>query len=195
MLRIKEIIGIENLPKKGPYIIAANHVSYLDPPLIAAVAGSRSKIKPKFISKIALKKVFGKFIGEKWFGMIYVEKGNPGRCLEIALDNLKQGGVVGIFPEGHRQYNGTLGKGRTGVARLALWAKCPVIPVGYIGPNDKEVKLISLIFCRKHEVKINFGMPISFERYYDQDVDKETLHKITHQVLEEISLLTGKAKE
>lgn len=195
MLRIKEINGIENLPKNGPYIIASNHVSFMDPPLLASVVARRSKLKIRFISKIELKKFFGKFVGERWFGMIYVEKENPGRCLEIASDHLKQGGVVGIFPEGHRHYDNTIGRGRTGVARLALWAKCPVIPVGYIGPNDKEVKLLPLIFCRKHEVKINFGKPVTFDSYYNQELGKEILHGITEQVLGKISYLTGKPVE
>ncbi|MBU2236065.1 1-acyl-sn-glycerol-3-phosphate acyltransferase [Patescibacteria group bacterium] len=195
MLRIKKITGIENLPKKGPYIIAANHVSYMDPPLIAVVAGYHSITKPRFISKIELKKVFGRFIGERWFGMIYVEKENPGRCLEVASDHLKQGGVVGIFPEGRRRYNGTIGRGRTGVARLALWARCPVIPVGYIGPNDKEVKSLPLIFSRKHEIRINFGKPMTFESYSGQEVDKGVLQEITQKVLENISLLTGESIE
>lgn len=195
MLRIKKITGIENLPKEGPYIIAANHVSYLDPPLIAVIAGRHSKTKPRFISKIELKKVFGRLIGERWFGMIYVDRENPGRCLEIASDHLKQGGVVGIFPEGERRYNGTLGRGRTGVARLALWAKCPVIPAGYIGPNDKEVKSIPLVFSRKREVKINFGRPLTFESYYNQEINKEVLREITQKVLKEISSLAGKSIE
>jgi 1-acyl-sn-glycerol-3-phosphate acyltransferase len=192
LLRIKKITGIENLPKKGPYIIAANHVSYLDPPLIAFIIGRHSRTKPRFVSKVELKKVFGKLIGERLFGMIYVNRKNPGRCLEIASDHLKQGGVVGIFPEGERRYDGTIGKGRTGVARLALWAKCPVIPVGYIGPNDKEIKALPLIFCRKHEVRIKFGKQMTFESYYDQEINKEMLHEITQQVLGEISLLAEK---
>jgi 1-acyl-sn-glycerol-3-phosphate acyltransferase len=194
-LRVKEVNGIENLPIQGPYIIAANHVSYMDPPLIGLIVGRRSGIRTSFISKIELKKFFGKYIGEHWFGMIYVDKKNPGRCLEVASDHLKQGGLVGIFPEGHRQYDGTIGKGRTGVARLVLWEKCPVIPVGYIGPNDKEVKPIPLIFCRKHEVKINFGAPMTFDSYYGKELNKEILHEITGQVLEKISLLTGKPIE
>ncbi|MFA6525689.1 MAG: lysophospholipid acyltransferase family protein [Patescibacteria group bacterium] len=195
MLRIKNITGLENLPAKGPYIIAANHVSFMDPLLIAFVTGHHSKTKPRFISKIELKKYFGKTIGERWFGMIYVEKENPGRCLEIASDHLKQGGIVGIFPEGHRHYDDSIGRGRTGVARLALWAKCPVIPVGYIGPSDKEVKSLPLIFCRKHEIQINFGQPMTFNSFYDQELNKEILHKITGKILEKISILTGKPIE
>ena len=195
MLRIKKITGIENIPTKGPYIIAANHVSFMDPLLIAFITGRHSRTKPRFISKIELKKFFGSLVGERWFGMIYVDKENPGRCLEIASDHLKQGGIVGIFPEGHRHYDDTIGRGRTGVARLALWAKCPVIPVGYIGPNDKDVKLLSLIFCRKHEIRINFGQPMTFDSYYDQELNKDILHEITGQVLEKISLLTGKPIE
>lgn len=195
LYRIKEIIGEENLPTNGPYIVASNHVSFMDPPLIATVVAHRSKVKIRFISKIELKKFFGRFFGERWFGMIYVDKENPGRCLEVAAQRLKEGCVVGIFPEGHRRYDGTIGKGRTGVARLALWAKCPVVPIGYIGPNDKQVKPLSLIFSRRHKIKISIGKPIAFEQYYNQRIDNAILHSITEQILKQISYLTGKPIE
>lgn len=194
LLRAKEINGLENLPKKGPFLIIANHVSYLDPPLIGALVAKQTGQKIHFISKHELFRYFGRRIGEKWMGMIYIDPNDKQACLKEAFDFLKKGEPVGVFPEGTRWYQeGTLRKGKTGAARLALWSQCPVIPIGYIGPMDKDVKNhLGFILSKKKEIRINIGQPLDFTRYYNQEMSHDLLEQVTKEMLEAISRLCGK---
>ena len=84
--RINKIDGLENLPSKGPYLIVANHISYLDPPLIGALVAKRTGQKIHFISKHELFRYFGRRIGEKWLGMIYIDPSDKQKCLKTAVD-------------------------------------------------------------------------------------------------------------
>ncbi|PIY96720.1 MAG: hypothetical protein COY66_03345 [Candidatus Kerfeldbacteria bacterium CG_4_10_14_0_8_um_filter_42_10] len=192
--RAKEINGRENLPKKGPFLIIANHVSYLDPVLIGALVAKWTGQKTHFISKHDLFRYFGRRIGEKWLGMIYVDPNDRQACLKAALNFLRQGEVVGVFPEGTRWYQaGTLKKGKTGAARLALWSQCPVVPVGYIGPMDKDVKNhLSFIFSKKQEIRINIGKPLDLAKYLNQEITHRLLEEVTKEMLKAISQLSGK---
>jgi 1-acyl-sn-glycerol-3-phosphate acyltransferase len=135
-LFIRKIHGLKNVPAEGPFIVAANHDSYLDPFLIDA--SLYSKINQK-IHWLAMMGRFWKFFGDKiahdWIGCVPLDQGKKKALKELELF-LKKGENVGIFPGGPRSLDGSLTRGRTGAARLALGARVPVIPVGLIGTYD-----------------------------------------------------------
>lgn len=189
-LFIRKATGLENLPKKGGFVIAANHESYLDSYIIGAV------IIPKIDKQIhflTLKTGFGiKLVGEKiahdWAGDIFLEKGKEKEALDEAVHVLKKGGIVGIYPGGRTSKR--LRKGKTGAVRMALRAKVPIVPIGLIGTYKiapKERRIFSLRRC-----ELNIGKPIYMDKYYNKKITKALLRKLTDDLMLEIARLTGK---
>jgi 1-acyl-sn-glycerol-3-phosphate acyltransferase len=184
--------GLENVPKKGPAIIAANHVSFLDSFFIPLV------VKRRKVTYLAKADYF-KSWKTSWFfksaGQISCERSGGSKSqqsLEIALDVLKQGDLLGIYPEGTRSPDGRLYRGRTGIARLALAAGVPVIPTGLIGTDvvmPKEAKLPRL--TGRTEVKVRFGKPLDFSRFAGRERDRFALRSVTDEIMYEIMQLSG----
>lgn len=191
MFLIKDMKGLDNVPKKGAFIVATNHVSYLDPIIIPSIFVKHFKRKIHFLAK---KELFEGWIGgmfETATGGIPLdrEKGEK-TSLKNALNALRKGKIIGIFPEGGRSANGKLQKGKTGVVRLALAAKVPIVPVGIKGTYDiwpRQKK----IFKIKKVVKINFGEPIYFNNYYNKPITKKLLRALTAKVMRDIGKLCG----
>jgi 1-acyl-sn-glycerol-3-phosphate acyltransferase len=183
------IEGREHVPERGPVILAANHRSFMDSIFLPLVIRRRVT----FVAKAEY------FDDRKtaWFfrgvGQIPIrrEGGSASdRALASATEVLEQGGVFGIYPEGTRTRDGYLHRGHTGVARLALRTGAPIVPVGMVGtdeiqPTDKKLPRVL------RTLRINFGAPISVERYADQEHDRMALRQITDEVMFEIQQLSG----
>jgi 1-acyl-sn-glycerol-3-phosphate acyltransferase len=184
--------GLENVPKKGPAILAANHLSFLDSFFIPLV------VKRRKVTYLAKADYFKKW-KTAWFfksaGQISCERGGGDKSqqsLEIALDVLEEGNLLGIYPEGTRSPDGYLYRGRTGVARLALAANVPVVPVGLIGTEKvmpKNKKLPRL--WGRIEVVVRFGEPLDFSRYEGKQKDRFALRSVTDEIVYEIMQLSG----
>ncbi|MBL7054756.1 1-acyl-sn-glycerol-3-phosphate acyltransferase [Candidatus Woesearchaeota archaeon] len=188
---VKDITGIENIPEKGAFIIASNHSSYLDPMILPCMFIKYFKKQVHYLGK---KELFESWVGNKIHnaaGTIPVDKGKKGKvALKSALKALKEEKIIGIFPEGGRSRTGRLEKGKTGVARLALWSQVPVIPIGINGsyevwPSHKK------IFRFKKEIYVNIGKPMYFDRYYNKKLTKQLLRTITTKIMKKIASLTG----
>jgi 1-acyl-sn-glycerol-3-phosphate acyltransferase len=105
---------------------------------------------------------------------------------------LKDGKLLGIYPEGTRSPDGYLYRGRTGVARLALAAGVPVVPVGLIGTEKvmpKEAKIPRL--WGRTKVVIRFGAPIDMSRHAGKEKDRFVLRSVTDEIVFEIMQLSG----
>lgn len=184
--------GLSNVPKKGAAIIAANHLSFLDSFFIPLV------VKRRTVTYLAKADYF-KSWKTAWFfktaGQISCEREGGKKSeqsLEIALDVLKSGNLLGIYPEGTRSPDGRLYRGRTGVARLALAAKVPVIPCGLVGteavmPKGRKLPKIG----GNIEVRVRFGKPLDFSRFYGRERDRFALRSITDEIVYEIMQLSG----
>lgn len=130
-----ETAGFERLPAGGPAILCPNHISFLDSAfLMLSVPRNISFAgKAEYMNSWKTKYVF------PMLGMIPIDRsgGSKSRAaLDAAAAVLRRGELFGIFPEGTRSRNGTLHKGRTGAARLALDIGCPIFPVGITGTAD-----------------------------------------------------------
>ncbi len=188
-LWIKEINGISNIPKQGPFIIAANHASYLDHYIMGCLIIPRLNKKLHFLAK---KEHFDNFLKKAWHtygGAIPVDREKGGKqALEKAVKALNEGEIIGIHPEGTRSLTGNLQKAKTGVARLALLAKVPVIPVGLIGtfeimPKGKYIPKLK-------RATVNIGKPIHFPKYYNKKINKRMLREATTKIMKEIARLS-----
>ncbi|HEX5613964.1 MAG TPA: lysophospholipid acyltransferase family protein [Acidimicrobiia bacterium] len=181
--------GREHLPARGPIILAANHRSFMDSIFMPLVVRRRVT----FVAKAEY------FDDPKtaWFfravGQIPIrrEGGDASeRALASAMDVLEAGGVFAIYPEGTRTRDGYLHRGHTGVARLALRAGVPIVPVGMIGtdeiqPTDKKLPR----FFRR--VTIRFGTPLDVARFAGHSDDHRALRSLTDELMFEIQDLCG----
>lgn len=164
------------IPKRKPIIIASNHLSFLDPPLI----GYTSFREVYFLAKSGLfiiSKFFTWLI--KTYNAINLESSQG---IRPAVRLLKQGRAVVIFPEGTRSKTGELLPFNPGVGFLAINYGIPVVPVKIINSNKK---LISLIL-RWNKLKIIYGAPISPDGY---NKTKEGFESFSQRVREEIRRL------
>jgi 1-acyl-sn-glycerol-3-phosphate acyltransferase len=149
------VVGLEHVPKSGVYIVAPSHRSNLDVPFAAFV--TRRDIR--FLAKEELFKpgLFEKFF--HWLGAIPVERGTADRSAMRAIeDALREGSVVGLFPEGTRKHGPVIADLFDGTAYLAVKLGVPILPVGIGGseailPKGKKLPRI-------HRVVVSVGRPV-----------------------------------
>lgn len=201
--RISKIEGRENLPSSGPYVIAINHESSFDPIFVGSTIIGKIKKRIHFFTLISVFTFLGPIIGKLWLGMLPIGRYNHqdeatkilnAHSFHKAIHYLKKGKIVGIFPEGKRNSSKVLLKGKTGVARMALVAKVPVVPVGYIGPPTWSFwqGFKNLLNFRK-KIIIKIGKPLYFTEYYNKEMDKNLLEDVTRKIMMEIGKLCGKS--
>jgi 1-acyl-sn-glycerol-3-phosphate acyltransferase len=181
-------VGLENVPAEGPAIIAGNHVSPLDTVLLPLVVPHRQVV---FLAKA---EYFHSW-RTRWFfkgaGTIPVQRGGPDSvaALQVAVDALKKGNLIGIFPEGTRSPDGRMYRGRTGVARIALASGVPVISAALIGTFEAMPQGAKLPKPRRIEVR--FGPPLRFDQLAGATPDRDVLRSVTDQIMEAIRALSG----
>lgn len=150
--------GEENVPKSGPVLLVANHVSYLDPVSI----GDASPRRVVFMAKAELFKhpLLGFLLrGVDSFG---VKRGEADRAaFKNTLSLLEEGRVVCIFPEGSRQVDGEIGKAEPGAAVFAIRTGCPVVPV-YVHGSNKMLDLKGKL--HRAPITVSFGEPFTLPR-------------------------------
>jgi 1-acyl-sn-glycerol-3-phosphate acyltransferase len=180
--------GRDGFPEDGPVIVVANHLSFMDSLFVPLCVPRRMVFlaKSDYFESPATAWFF------KALGMIPVKreiKEKTEAALQAGTEVLGDGGVLGLYPEGTRSPDGRLYRGRTGVARLAMRSRAPVVPVGLVGTRQvmpKEAK-----FPRPWgRVRVRFGQPLNFERYYEQEADRFVLRTITDEIMYEIMTLS-----
>ena len=178
MIRLKliyrlEVYGKENIPKDNAYIICPNHLSTLDPPLIAG-------IMPRRVSFMAKKELFDiPFLcwWIDWLGTFAVNRESLSpSTVKTVMEIKKSKWVFGIFPQGTRGVPGKISGVTKGFAGLAKITKCAVLPVGIVGTQEAK----HLPFSGKVVVKI--GKPIPYN---------ENPNIVVEQWIEQIQQLTG----
>lgn len=169
-----KIIGEENVPKDGSFILCGNHVHALDAPIIVVTA----KRKIRFMAKEELFK--NKFIASlaNIFEVIPVKRGTADLdAIKASMKAIKDGDILGIFPEGTR--NGMLKNAsiKAGAAFIALKTNTPVIPVGIEGS-----------FKPFRKVVIRYGKPMNFSEYSPKKgkPEKENLEIVSEKIMNEI---------
>lgn len=200
--RIK-VEGLEHVPLAGPFLIAANHQSYLDPPQIAFPLITKRNVKVWFLTTEHVWRAFRRFgtgVVLRWLGMIPILDAKKSDSLGPALDVLEHGGIVGIFPEGGRNlpkknpdWETVMMRGKTGAARLALASGVPVIPAGIIAPKGFTAREAVKNFLMNREPAIvRFGPPIVWQKNDPATLTKDDLTNHTRELMQAIGRLCGK---
>lgn len=192
--RVKRASGIEKLPKAGPYIIASNHVGSIDPPLTVAMLHKHLGRMVYFVTEQFMIDLLGLRRAVEALGMIPKFEHRKNACLDIALDYLKKNQIVGIYTEGMRNSGPLLLRGKTGTARLALWSKAPVYPMGFVGPQTWSFRQTvgSLLWKMEPQAEIHVGEPLTFPEYYDKPITYDMLRDVTAKILRAIAPLAKK---
>lgn len=188
-----KVEGLENVPADGAAILASNHLSFLDSFLLPVVVSRRITFLAKsdyFTGrgvKGRLKAAFFSGVGQ-----VPVDRAG-GSASQAALETGKRvlsgGKLLGIYPEGTRAPDPRLYRGKTGVARMALEAGVPVLPVAMIGtfevlpPGANRPKI--------RQVGIKIGRPLDFSRYEGLESDRFVLRSVTDEIMYELMTLSG----
>jgi 1-acyl-sn-glycerol-3-phosphate acyltransferase len=182
---VGKVSGLDNIPLEGSAIIASNHESYFD--FLCFLAISKRWVyyltKKEHFENI----IWGPFM--RYTGQIEVDRESSDKTTvyDEVFQVLREGKLLGLFPEGTRSPNGRLQKAYTGVAKIALLAKAPVIPVGMMGTFEILSKFQYLPRFRKCQIRI--GKPISLDKYYGQEITDELLQEITDNIMRTIGEL------
>jgi len=185
--------GLERVPKEGAAIMASNHLSFSDSFFLPLVVRRRITFvaKAEYFTGSGLKGVlFRGFFGGA--GQIPIDR-TGGRASEGAIRAghkvLTRGELFGIYPEGTRSPDGRLYRGRTGVARLALTAKVPVIPVAMV--DTEKIQPPGRVVPKIGRVGVRFGEPLDFSRYYGMEEDRFVLRSVTDELVYALMQLSG----
>lgn len=173
----------ERVPLTGPVILASNHASFLDPPLV----GCGLKRDINFLARESLFRfpVIGTVL-RSWNAVPVDREGGGARGLKAILDRLHKGGAIILFPEGTRTHDGKLQPARSGIGLTVIKSEAPVVPVRVFGTLEAYGR--DLKFPRPHRVVVKYGKPMMFAvlRAEAQACTKIRLKEIYQQVADEI---------
>jgi 1-acyl-sn-glycerol-3-phosphate acyltransferase len=185
--------GRANVPRRGPVILVSNHLSFADHffgplplPRKVVFLAKAEYFTGRGIKGLASRAFFS------GVGQIPIDRTGGAaseRALRSGLRVLAAGNVLGIYPEGTRSPDGRLYKGRTGVARLALESRAPVVPCAMI---DTFEFLPPGSFRPQFRIRpgVIFGEPLDFSRYYGLEADRIVLRAVTDEIMYAIMKLS-----
>lgn len=189
------VVGVENLPKDGPAILASNHLAVMDSFFLPLMV-------PRPIKFLAKSEYFtGKGLGgafKKWFftsvGCIPIVRGSASAAqdaLNAGVGALNDGQLLGLYPEGTRSPDGRLYKGKTGMARMALETGAPIIPVAML--DTEKFNPPGSTLPHPTTVQIRIGKPLDFSRFEGMSGNRFIERAITDEVMYELMKLSGQA--
>jgi len=188
-----KVSGLDNVPATGPAILASNHLSAIDSILVPAVM-RRSVYylaKNEYFMAPGIK---GTVLKHLMYGLNQLPVDRSGgraslMALDAALPILRDGHVLGIYPEGTRSPDGRLYRGRPGVAKLALDAPAPIIPIGIIG--TERIQPIGTTVPRLGpSMEIRIGEPLDLTPWQGGEVDSRGLRELTQKLMNAVQALT-----
>lgn len=179
----------ERVPLTGPVILAANHMSFLDPPLVGA--GLRRDIN--YLARESLFRFPG--IGallRSWNSVPVDRDGGGAAGLKAILERLLKGGGIILFPEGTRSPDGQLQPAQSGIGLTVIKSNAPVVPVRVFGTYEAYGRHIRI--PRPHRIAVKYGVPMDFTalRAEAKSCSKARLKQIYQQVADEIMAAIAK---
>ncbi|MBI2984130.1 MAG: 1-acyl-sn-glycerol-3-phosphate acyltransferase [Candidatus Kerfeldbacteria bacterium] len=199
-----EVHGQEHLPRAGPFIVAANHLSYYDAPALSIAVLKTRGLQPFYPTKAAVAAAFKAIVGQGGLdalGMLPLDERDRTKVLRFSERHLKSGGVIGIFPEGTRNkpkinpnYPHEMLPGKTGAARLFLATRAPIIPAAIEAPEGLSVwKSAFSVIAFWKKMRVTFGPPVEFDRLTSGEPTKDDLTTMTRTIMQVISRISGQS--
>ncbi|GAB2584312.1 lysophospholipid acyltransferase family protein [Kribbella endophytica] len=200
-----KVTGLDNIPETGPALLVSNHLAFSDS-IFLPVAVPRQIVFPAKSEYFTGPGLKGKLVATffRSIGQIPIDR-SGGRAslaaLNTGLEILGKGELFGIYPEGTRSPDGRLYKGKTGVARMAIVAGVPVIPVAMIDTEKVNppgtmmpkwfVKEPGRRFPRLVRPGVAIGKPLDFSRYEGMERDRFVLRSVTDEIMYAMMELSG----
>ena len=180
-----EVAGLENLPKEGAFMIASNHASHLDPPIVGSLI-------PRQVCFFARKTLWKKGFASWWLdivGTIPVDRdgGSDVSAIKRVLQALKNKKAIILFPEGTRSPDGNLQPAKPGVGLLACRTQVPVVPARIFGSFDAFGRDGRLHIPTA--VTVVYGKPIQPAGYDDPSAGKDRYLRASERIMSHIAAL------
>ena len=183
------VFNADRVPQTGPVILACNHASYIDPPLVGAALN-----RP--INYLARENLFDTPIMGWVLHRVYVvpvdREGGGAKGLKAILDRLLAGAAIILFPEGTRTGDGRLHSARSGIGLAVIKSEAPVVPVRVFGTFEAYGR--HMRFPRPLPIRVKFGQPIDFSglRAEAKACPKPRLKRIYQEVADQIMAAIAK---
>lgn len=183
------VFNRERVPLHGPVILASNHASFLDPPLIGAGV-------KRTINYLARENLFRfpvvAWILRQWSVVPVDREGGGAKGLKAILDRLLAGGAIIVFPEGTRTRDGKLQPARSGIGLTVIKSSAPVVPVRVFGTFEAYNRRMT--FPRPCRIMVKYGQPLYFERLREEarHCSKVRLKEIYQEVADQIMAEIGR---
>ncbi|MGH3319292.1 MAG: lysophospholipid acyltransferase family protein [Streptosporangiaceae bacterium] len=178
--------GLENVPREGPAILASNHLSFSDSFFMPVLVPRRVTFfaKQEYFTGSGLKGLATRAFFSS-IGQVPLDRSGgaaSGAALRTGLRILRRGDLLGIYPEGTRSPDGRLYRGKTGIARLAVEARVPVVPCAMIDTRRLQPpgRLLPKLGIRPG---VRFGKPLDFSRYEGMETDRLVLRAVTDEIV------------
>jgi len=173
--------GLHRLPRTGPVILIANHSSFLDPPVLGSAC-------PRKVHFLIMRAMYD-MLRFRWFyaGMEAIPVSadrQDAMSLRRALKALREGRVVGVFPEGRRRLDGRVGEAQLGAALLAARSGASVVPVGIRGAY--EALPPKGMFPWPKRIEVVFGEPL---RWNGGRADRRSLEAFSRSMMSSVAML------
>jgi len=185
--------GLENLPARGPAILASNHLAVVDSFYLPMAVPRRIYFlaKSEYFTGTGPKGAF-----QRWFftavGQIPIDRTGADAAagaLIAARRKLEEGELMGMYPEGTRSPDGRLFKGKTGLARIAMETGVPVIPVAMI--NTEKLNPPGTTIPRPARITVKIGTPLDFSRFEGMNGNRFIERAVTDEIMYELMRLSG----
>jgi 1-acyl-sn-glycerol-3-phosphate acyltransferase len=183
------VFNAERVPLTGPVILACNHASFLDPPLV----GSGLHRGINYLARESLFRFPGMGALLRSWNSVPVDRDGGGAAgLRAILDRLLDGGAIILFPEGTRTFDGRLQPARSGIGLVVIKSDAPVVPVRTFGTFEAYGRHV--IFPRPKPVAVKYGLPMRFEklRAEAKNCSKARLKEIYQEIADEIMAAIAK---
>lgn len=180
-----EVSGLENLPKEGAFLVAANHASHLDPPFIGCHV-------PRQMAFFARKTLWNGKLASWWMdgvGSIPVDRdgGSDVKAIKNVLRTLQSGKSITLFPEGTRSPDGTLQPAKSGVGMIACRTQVPVVPARIFNSHIAFGK--DGVLRTGTRVSIVYGKPLQLADYDAPNAGKERYQVASERIMAAIAAL------
>jgi len=175
-----EVIGADRVPREGALIVVANHLNNADPPLLGASL-------PRSLRFMAKQELFDSKAGifMRLFGAFPVRRFEADRAaLRQAIQILKDGGALGMFPEGHRSHGEGMGPPHPGTALIALRSGATILPVGITG--SEQVRNLSVL-AKAPRIRVVVGEPFTLPG--GRRITSARVHAGTDEIMRRIAAL------
>lgn len=185
-----KVYSPENVPLTGPVILASNHASFLDPPLV----GSGLHREINYLARETLFRfpIVGSIL-RSWNAVPVDREGGSPSGLRNILSRLHKGGAIILFPEGTRTRDGKLQPARSGIGLTVIKSDAPVVPVRVFGTFEAYGRHMK--FPKPKRVIVKYGKPMDFKKFREEakacskERVKEIYQEVANEILAEIAKL------